>query len=82
MQALRRSGKAQFRFGFIGFSLSSGFQVFLSKCWHLYVTESCTMFFSVVFLPYLRMLILSLPILVLRSKSSSLSSDFRVCRPR
>ena len=82
MQALRGSGKTQFRFGFIGFSLSTGFQVFLSKCWHLYATASCKMFFSVVFLPYLRMLILSLPILVLGSKSSSLSPEFCVCRPR
>ena len=41
MQASRRSVKAHF--GSIGSSLSTGFQVYLSKCWDPYVSPGCTM---------------------------------------
>ena len=40
------------------------------------------LFPSGVFLPYFSMLILSLPLLGLGFKSTSLSSGFCVCRPR
>ena len=59
----------------IGFSLSTGFQVYLSKCRNsgesrLYVRHD--LFSFVVFLPYFSMLILSLPLLGMGSKSTSL----------
>ena len=41
MQALRRSVKAHQSFGSIGSSLSTGFQVYLSKCWDPYVSPGC-----------------------------------------
>ena len=42
MQASRRSVKAHQSFGSISFSPSTGFQVYLSKCWDPYVTLGCT----------------------------------------
>ena len=41
MQALRRSVKAHYSFGSIGSSLSTGFQVYLSKSWDQYVSSGC-----------------------------------------
>ena len=83
MQASRGSVKVHVRFGSIGSSLRTGFQVYLSNCWDPYLSPSCTIcFFSAVFLPYFSMLILSLPIIGLRSKSTSLSPGFCVRRPR
>ena len=49
MQASRRSVKAHQSFGSIGSSLSTGFQVYLSKWWDPYVSPGCTIrlvFFS------------------------------------
>ena len=43
---------------------------------------TCDLFSSAVFLTYFSMLILSLPLLRLRSKSTSLSPGFCVCRPK
>ena len=59
----------------IGFPLSTGFQVYLSKCQNscesrLYVRHD--LFSFVVFLPYFSILILSLPLLGMGSKSTSL----------
>ena len=42
MQASRQSVKAHQSFGSIGFSLSTGFQVYLSNCWDPYVSPGCT----------------------------------------
>ena len=42
MQALRRSVRTHQGFGSIGSSLSTGFQVYLSKCWDPYVNPGCT----------------------------------------
>ena len=85
MQASRQSVKAKEGFHFNGSSFSTGFQVYLSKCWDSYVSPGCRIqldFCSVVFLPYFSMLILSLPLLGLGSKSTSLSPGFCVRRPR
>ena len=41
MQASRRSVKAHYSFGSIGCSLSTGFQVYLSKCWDPFVSPGC-----------------------------------------
>ena len=49
MQASRGSVKAHYSFGCIGFSLSTGFQVYLSKCWDPYVSPSCTICFFLQF---------------------------------
>ena len=70
--------------GPIGSSLSTGFQVYLSKCWDPYLSPGCTirLAFFWVFLPCFCMLILSLSLLGLGSKSASLSPGFCVCRPR
>ena len=70
MQASRQSVKANEGFHFNGSSFSTGFQVYLSKCWDSYVSPGCRIqldFCSVVFLPYFSMLILSLPLLGLGS---------------
>ena len=58
----------------IGSSLSTGFQVYLSKCWdpcesRLYAWHD--LFPFVVFLPFFSMFILSLPLLGMGSKSTS-----------
>ena len=45
MQASRRSVKTHYSFCSIGSSLSTGFQVYLSKSWRPYVSPSCTIFF-------------------------------------
>ena len=45
MQASRRSVKAHYSFRCIGSSLSTGFQVYLSKCWGPYVRPSYTICF-------------------------------------
>ena len=42
MQAWRSSVKAHYSFGSIGSSLSTGFQVYLSKCWDPFVSPGCT----------------------------------------
>ena len=42
MQASRRSVKAHQSFGSIGSSLSTGFQVYLSKSWDPFVSPGCT----------------------------------------
>ena len=42
MEVLRQSVKAHYSFGSIGFSLSTGFQVYLTKCWDPYVRPICT----------------------------------------
>ena len=80
MQASRGSVKVRFRFGSIRSSLSTALEVYLSKCLDPYV--SAIRFFSAVFLSYFNMLILSLPIIGLGSKSTFLSPGFCVCRPR
>ena len=49
MQASRRSVKAHYSFGSIGSSLSTSFQVYLSKCWGPYVSPSCTIYFFLQF---------------------------------
>ena len=49
MQASRRSVKALYSFGSIGSSLSTGFQVYLCKCWGPYVSPSCTICFFLQF---------------------------------
>ena len=41
MQASKRSVKAHQSFSSIGSSLSTGFQVYLSKCWDPYVSRGC-----------------------------------------
>ena len=38
MQASRKSVRAHQSFGSIGSSLSTGFQVYLSRCWDLYAS--------------------------------------------
>ena len=65
-------------------SVSTGFQVYLSKCWDPYVSSGCTiqLAFFWVFLPCFCMLILSLPLLELGSKCTSLSPGFCVHRKR
>ena len=75
MQASRLLVKAHQGPGPIGFSLSTGFQVYLSKCWDPYVSPGCTirLVFFWVFLPCFCMLIMSLLLLGLGSKSTSLS---------
>ena len=42
MHASRRSVKAHYSFGSIASSLSTGFQVYLSKCWDPCVSPGCT----------------------------------------
>ena len=80
MQASRRSVKAHKGSGPIGSSLSAGFQVYLSKCCDPYVSPGCTirLAFFWVFLPCFSMLILSLPLLGLGSKSTFHSPGFCV----
>ena len=80
MQASRGSVKVRFRFGSIRSSLSTALEVYLSKCLDPYV--SAIRFFSAVFLSYFNMLILSLPIIGLGSKSTFLSPGFCVRRPK
>ena len=65
-------------------SLSTGFQLYLSKCWDPCVSPGCTIATCLfaIFLPYFSMLILSLPLLGLGAKSTSLSPGFSVHRPR
>ena len=84
MQASRRSVKAHYSSGPIGSSLSTGFQVYLSKCWDPYMSSGCTirLAFFLVCIPCFCMLILSLPLLGLRPKSTSLSPGFCVRGPR
>ena len=84
MQASRRSVKAHYSSGPIGSSLSTGFQVYLSKCWDPYISSGCTirLAFFLVCLPCFCMMILSLPLLGLRSKSTSHSPRFCVRGPR
>ena len=43
MEPTRRSVKNHQGLGFIGFSLSNGFQVYLPKCCDPYVSPGCTM---------------------------------------
>ena len=71
-------------FSLVTTSLRAGFQVYLSKCWDPYVSPGCTIrlaFFWVLLLCF-SILILSLPLLGLGSKSTSLSPGFCVRRPR
>ena len=84
MQASRRSGKAHQGSDSIGSSLSTGFQVYLSKRWNLYVGPSYAirLAFCWVFLSCFCMLILSLPLFGLASNSTFLSPGFFVGRPR
>ena len=84
MQALKQSVKVYYGSSPIGSSLSTGFQVYLCKCWDPYVSPGCTirLAFFWVFLPCFCILILSLPLLGLGSKSTSLSPGFCVRRPR
>ena len=84
MSASRQSVKTHQGSGPIGSSLSSGFQVYLSKCWDPYVSPGWTiqLAFFWVFLPCFCMLIVSLSLLGLDSKSTSLSLGFCVRRPR
>ena len=42
MQALKQSVKAYYGSGPISSSLSTGFQVYLCKCWDPYVSPGCT----------------------------------------
>ena len=42
MQALNQSVKGHYGFSSIGSSLSTGFHVYLSKCWDPYVSPGCT----------------------------------------
>ena len=62
---------------FLFFSLQIIFFSFNFCCLFRY-----DLFSSAVFLPYFSMFILSLPLLRLGSKSTSLSPGFCVCRPR
>ena len=59
----------------IGSFLSTVFQIYLPKCWDPYVSPGCMirLAFFRVFLPCFCMLILSLPLLVLDVKSTSLN---------
>ena len=84
MQALRWLVKAHSGSGRIGSSFIAGFQVYLSNCWDPYVSLGCTIRlpFFWLFLPCLCMLILSLPLLELGSKSNSVSPGFCVRKPR
>ena len=82
MQGSRQSVKAHYGFSYIGSSLSTGFEVCLSKFWiHMWAQAVQYLFSSVVSLPFLSMLILSLPLLGLGSKSTCLSPGFCVRRP-
>ena len=49
MKSSRRSVKARYSFGSISPSLSTGFQVYLSKCWGWYASPSCTICFFLQF---------------------------------
>ena len=49
MKSSRRSVKAHSSFLSIDPSLSTGFQVYLSKCWDRYVNPSCTICFFLQF---------------------------------
>ena len=82
MQASRQSIKAYQGSGPIGSALSTGFQIYLSKCWDPYVSPGCLiqLAFFWVFLPCYCMSILSLPLLGLDSKSTSLNPGFCVFR--
>ena len=83
MQASRGSVKVRFRFGSIPSSLSTALEVYLSKYLYPYVCVICMIcFFSAVFLSYFSMLILSLPIIGLGSKSTFLSPGFCVSRTK
>ena len=82
MPASRRSVKDHYSFGSIVSSFSTGFKVYLSKCWDPYVTPSCTICFSRVLFPYFSMLMLSLSIKVMGPKSTSFSPGFCVPRPK
>ena len=83
MQASKRSVKAQQGSGSIGSSLSAGLEVYLSKCRDPYVSPGCTisLAFFRVFLSCFKILILSLPVLGLGSKSNSLSLGSSERRP-
>ena len=83
-QASRQSVEAHLGFASIASSLSTRFQVYLSKCWIL-VSESRlkdTTCFLLFFLLGLNLLIFSLPLLWLRSKSTCLSPGLCIHRPR
>ena len=70
--------------GSVGCTLSTGFQVCLSKCWDPYVSAGwkIRLAFFWVFPPCFSILILSLPLLELYLKSTCLSPGFCVCRSR
>ena len=84
MEAARQSVKVHKGSGPIGSSLSTGFQVYLSKCCDPYVNPGCTTRLAVfwVFLSCFCLLILSLLLIGLGSKSTSLSPGFYVYGPR
>ena len=85
MQVLRRSVKAHYSFGSIGSSLSTVFQVYLSKCWDPYVSPGCTIptcFFLQFFFGLFQHVDFVTTSLRVGSKSTSLSPGFCVCRPR
>ena len=71
---------------FYQFSLSTGFQVYLSKCWvfvcesRLYDTTSFLLF--LIWLVFCCLIIVSPPLLGLGFKSIYLSPGFCLCRPR
>ena len=77
MQASRRSVKAHYSFGSIGSSLSTVFEVYLSKCLDPYVSPGCTICFFLQFLSLIlvcwschylsKRWVPSLPVLVLAS---------------
>ena len=69
---------------FLGSCLSTGLQVYLSKCWYTYLSPGCMIWlgFLWVFLICFSMLILSLLLLWLGFKSIYLSPGFCAHRPR
>ena len=74
--------KAHYNFSFIGSSLSTGFQVYLSKCLDPYVSPGCTIRF--LFFCSFSALFQHVDLVTtsLGSKSPSLSPGFCVRRPR
>ena len=68
----------------IGSSLSTGFQVYLFKCWDPCMSPGrmIRLAFFLVFLISFCMLIFSLPVLGWGSQPISLSPGFCVCKPR
>ena len=87
VQAVKRwSVKTCYGFGPISSSISTGFQsksTSLKAGIHMWVQAvQYNLFSSGVFLPYFTMLILSVSLLELGSKSTSFSLGFCVCRPK